>query len=144
MSLGGNFQKHFSAIAQIVQFSGYFVVFPTGQASVHLCLCHYGHVRISTALSDLTDVSWELLFQRHRGDASLRAPRAGSQPPWPLEQPCVPCSSNQLTWSEGCSSKPQPCPASFLAATEAHAPYPQAFIQLLLGCWWNCPWCFQC
>lgn len=54
--------------------------FPTGQASVNLCLCHYGYIRMLNALSDLTHVSWELLFHRQMVDTSLRAPQAGLSP----------------------------------------------------------------
>lgn len=118
-------------------------LFPTGQALANLWLCCYGCIRILAAFSDLTHVSWELLFRGQIVDTSLTTPQAGSQPPWPPELPCAPCSSDQLTWSAVCSSKPQPCQASYLAATEADAASSHTFIQLLLRCWWKCPWCFS-
>lgn len=109
--------------------------FPTSQASINLCLCHYGCIRILEALSDLTPVSWELLMQRQMVDPSLTTPQAGSQLPCPPELRSVPCSSDQLTWPALCSSKPQPWQATYLAATGADASYSQTFTQLLLSCW---------
>lgn len=107
MSLGGipkAFLSHCLLRPKSSNFLDILWLFPTGQSSVNLCLCHYGYIRILKALSNLTHVSWELLFQRQMVDTSLTAPQAGSQPPWPLELPCLHCSSDQLTWSAACSS----------------------------------------